>query len=108
MKRRALGGLLLALLATDSLAGGIYKGLVRPHFWNGDLYLTMPLGGESSGQPACATRAVYRLWATPGTDAFKQTYAMLLAAWMAQTPVELRGTGGCTNEGDESIFAVYP
>lgn len=107
MKKRALGGLLLAVIASNSWAGAIYKGLIRPHFWYDSLYLTMMPGGETSGTPAC-TRVYYRLVAAPGSDAFKQTYAMLLASWMAQRPVELRGTGECTSEGDETIFAVYP
>lgn len=107
MKGRVLVSLTLLMVSSISWAGGVYKGYVRPHYWTDSLYLMLMPGGTSVGQ-TCSRPTTFRLQSAPGSEAFKATYAMLLAAWFAQQPVELRGTGQCSSEGDEFIFAVYP
>ena len=98
----------LLILSTNAFAGGKYIGTVRPYFYDERLYLA-PVSIEIINKPACATRGLLRLQEMDLSDpVFKYKYAMLLASWIAEREVELRGTGECTSEGDEIIFVVKP
>jgi hypothetical protein len=79
-------------------------GLVRiVHY--GSLYLDAS-ATQMSGKPACATRMFVRLQEATSDQAYRDKFAMLLAAWLAEKPVSRTGIGSCTSEGDEIINVV--
>jgi hypothetical protein len=96
--------IVLWIATQNALAGGAYIGMVKPLHYAG-LYLDAS-ATQMSGRPVCATRN-YVVLAEPVSDpVFKSKFAMLLAAWLAEKPVYLAGTGNCTSEGDEIIYVV--
>jgi len=100
----------IALLSiTPAAYCGSYVGMVKLlHYGNGSLYLDAT-GTQMASRPACATRSTVRLQEAPDNQAYKEKFAMLLSAWLADRPVALYGTGTCTSEGDEIISVVtYP
>lgn len=100
--------LLVLLAIAHGAEAGTYSGLVKPFFYSNSLYLDATTT-QMSNRPACATRNYVRLQESDPNDAiFKSKLAILLASWLADRPVVLSGTGTCTGEGDELIFAVTP
>ncbi|TVZ40605.1 hypothetical protein P886_5039 [Alteromonadaceae bacterium 2753L.S.0a.02] len=98
----------LGCYSSFALSGGRYVGKLRPHFWNSSLYL-YPVDADKTDVPDCATRELVRLQETDiNSSIYAQKYSMILAAWMAGKKMDVRGTGNCTGEGDEIIFAVIP
>jgi hypothetical protein len=97
-------GIALLVAATAAHAGGTYVGRIRPVHY-GVLYLDAT-ATQVSNRPACATRGYVRLQENPTDAAYKEKFSMILAAWMAEKPLVLSGTGTCTSEGDEIIFVV--
>jgi len=99
---------ILMCLPLVSQAGGKYVGKVRPYYFNNVLYLE-PVSVEKDSVPSCAKRSLLQLQETDQDGAvFKNKFSILLASWMAERDVELRGNGDCSAEGDEYIFVVIP
>jgi hypothetical protein len=94
-------------IATAGHAGGAYIGMIKPLHY-GSLYLDAS-ATQMSNRPACATRQYVRLQEAQTDVAYKEKFAMILSAWLADRPLALYGTGTCTSEGDEIIYVVgYP
>jgi hypothetical protein len=107
MKWKLAIGIASLMAAQAAFAGGSYLGMVKPVHY-GSLYLLVS-GTQMSGRPACATRAYVRLQEDPSSSVYREKFAMILSAWMAEKPIALYGTGNCTSEGDEIIYVVsYP
>ena len=106
MKEKICIALALLAGAQAANAGGDYVGLVRPvHMGAGYLYLEVS-ATQMSGRPACATRNYVRLQEAYTDSAFKEKFAMILGAWLAEKPMHLGGIGTCSSEGDEYIQTV--
>ena len=86
-------------------ADGQYVGMVKPLHYGASVYLDIS-ASQATGRPGCATRPYVRLQEAPTNQAYKEKFAMILAAWLAGRPVELLGNGTCTDEGDEIIYMV--
>jgi hypothetical protein len=97
-------GIALLTATQAAHAGGSYVGLVKPVHY-GVLYLDAS-ATQMSNRPACATRGYVRLQEVPTDAAYKEKFAIILSAWIADRPLVLAGTGNCTSEGDEIIFVV--
>ena len=99
----------LFALGQACFAGGGYVGTFRPWFYGGTLYIE-EVSVQKSGVPVCvaASRTQLRLVEDPNSNAFKQEYAMLLAAWFSGRPLSITGSGSCTSEGDETISLIQP
>lgn len=99
------------VLSMTAHAGGAYVGKAKPWYYSNSLYIDI---GQTtmSNRPTCATRTYVRLQEDDGNNQtdpiYKNKFAILLSAWMAQRNVSLSGTGNCTSEGDEIVFAVRP
>ncbi|MDF2466709.1 MAG: hypothetical protein K0Q43_4944 [Ramlibacter sp.] len=107
MFRKLLLAFALLVGAQASLAGGSYIGRIKPLHY-GSLYLDAS-AAEMSGRPACATRPYVVLQESQTSVGYKEKFAMILSAWLAEKPVALYGNGTCTSEGDEIIYVVtYP
>jgi hypothetical protein len=103
-KSSPLIAILLSTLTSAAFAGGSYVGLVKPVYYS-TLYLDAS-ATQMSGRPACATRTYVKLQESPGEAIHKDKFAIILSAWLSQTPISLAGTGTCTSEGDEIIYVV--
>ena len=66
------------------------------------------LSGDRGAMPACTQeRFTYWMIKDENSTYGKSQFSMLLAAYMAQKPVTILGTGNCTRWGDgEDINAV--
>jgi len=107
MIRKLLVGFALLVGTQASHAGGSYIGRIKPLHYSA-LYLDVS-AAEMSGRPACATRPYVVLQESQTTVGYKEKFAMILSAWLAEKPVALYGNGTCTGEGDEIIYVVtYP
>ena len=91
--------------ASLATAGGTYVGPVQIVYYSNTLYLEAS-ATQMSNRPACATRNYVRLQEADTDPVFKNKLAIILAAWYAGRTLTLSGTGQCTGEGDELIFAV--
>lgn len=97
-------GIALMIATQSAQAGGTYVGRVRPVHY-GTLYLDAS-ATQMSNRPACATRGYVRLQESQTDVGYKEKFAMILSAWLAEKPLVLSGTGSCTSEGDEIIYVV--
>ncbi len=104
-----LASLSLGMATMRAEAGGEYIGLAQPYLFRDALYINTSRMTRTN-RPACATRDLVVL--VEGSDfsnpLLKAKFATLLAAWLAEKPVFLAGTGGCSTEGDEVIDVVSP
>lgn len=104
MNCKLLTGIALLALTQAAHAGGSYIGRVRPVHY-GTLYLDVS-ATQMSNRPACATRGYVRLQESQTDASYREKFSMILAAWLADKPLSLAGTGSCTSEGDEIIYVV--
>ena len=86
---------------------GDYTGTFRPYFYSDNLYIE-EVSVQKSSVPACVKRNLLKLPADPASPAFKNEYAMLLAAWYTGRTLYISGSGNCTSEGDELVFVITP
>jgi hypothetical protein len=105
MKMAMLVSVALMIIASAAHAGGTYVGPIRIVYYPSSLYLDAS-ATQMSNRPACATRGYVRLQEAETDASFKNKLAMILAAWYADRPLTLSGTGSCTSEGDEIIYVV--
>lgn len=64
-------------------------------------------GGERSERPGCAATHSYWMIKDENTRYGQSQFSMLLAAYMAKTPVKITGKHSCTRWGDgEDISSV--
>ena len=106
--RRYLFALMLCASMTLPAYAGSYNGMAKPYFWANGLYIDVA-ATQMSNRPACATRNLVILEESDyNSTLFKSKFAILLSSWLAGKPVYLQGTGLCSGEGDEIVFAVSP
>lgn len=100
--------LLISLCSAQFAVASVIEGVVRPYFYGDRMYIDQMLSTRSA-KPACATRNLVRLSETDqNLPQFKNKNALLLSAFFTKTPVQLAGTGTCSEEGDEFVTGVTP
>jgi hypothetical protein len=97
----------IALLVCSQVASanGSYIGSVKPMHYGSAIYLDVS-ATQMTARPSCAIRNYVRLQEAPTDPAYREKFAMILSAWLADRPIALYGTGSCTSEGDEIISIV--
>jgi hypothetical protein len=83
-----------------------HTGIFKPNYY-GSLYIDAS-ATQMADRPACANRTYLHLVEAESDAVFKNKLAMILAAWLADKPLTMVGTGTCTSEGDEIVSIVAP
>jgi hypothetical protein len=97
--------LVMTSLLYTSTNAATYTGTFKPYWYNDSMYIRM-ISVTTENPASCMKRGLLQLQEAPSNEIFKYKYSMLLSAWMANKSIKLVGTGECTWQGDEKIYAV--